>query len=129
VHGGLATTQVDFDDLALATGFADKAVSLYLETLLRKAPSDAWISRCRSQITETLDLLEADRAKRSSIGWLGDTMGHADIAVSCAPCHAREAHPHLFDDSRWPSLAKHAARCDALDDFKAIYQPFVVRLG
>src|SRR6266850_1847086 len=57
---------------ALATGFADKAVSLYLESFLRAAPSDAWMTRCRSQIADTLDLLEADRGRRGASWWLGD---------------------------------------------------------
>jgi glutathione S-transferase len=114
--------------MSLATGFADKAVSLYLETLLRKSPSEAWMVRCKSQIADTLDLLDADRARRSSAWWLGDSLSHVDITVACALCHMREAHPGLFDPARWPSLARHAATCDALEDFQAIYQPFVVRL-
>jgi glutathione S-transferase len=115
--------------IALAMGFADKAVSLYLETLLRKAPSESWISRCRRQIADTLDVLEADRARRASIWWFGDVLGHADIAVGCALCHVREAHPGFFDATRWPRLATHAARSDALEDFQAIYRPFAVNLG
>jgi glutathione S-transferase len=114
--------------MALATGFADKAVSLYLETLLRRAPSEAWIQRCRGQIADTLDVLEADRARRPSAWWLGDTLSHVDITVACALCHTREAHPDFFDAARWPALARHAAGCDALEDFQVIYQPFVVRL-
>jgi glutathione S-transferase len=113
---------------ALATGFADKAVSLYLETFLRPGPSDLWITRCKSQIAETLDLLESDRARRASTWWLGEELTHADIAVACALCHAREAHTDLFDPLRWPTLAAHAARSDALEEFRAIYQPFIVRL-
>ncbi len=115
--------------MALATGFADKSVSLYLETLLRKAPSETWIGRCRRQIAETLDLLEADRARRESRFWLGDAPGHPDITVACALCHLREAHPGFFDADRWPTLAHHAALCDTLEEFQAIYQPFVVTLG
>ncbi|SRR5260370_29093142 len=114
--------------MALATGFADKAVSLYLETLLRKSPSEVWMKRCRDQIAETLDLLERDRSGRSTAFWLGEALSHADIAVACALCHMREAHPGLFDAGRWPLLARHAAQCDALEDFQAIYQPFVVLL-
>jgi glutathione S-transferase len=114
--------------MSLATGFADKAVSLFVETLFRKAPSEVWMDRCRSQIAETLDVLEADRAGRKSAWWIGDTMGHVDVTVACALCHLREAHPGFFDGARWPALAAHAARCDALEDFQTIYQPFVVRL-
>jgi glutathione S-transferase len=115
--------------MSLATGFADKAVSLYLETFLRAAPSETWIARCRSQIADTLDALEADRSRRATRWWLADALSHVDIAVACALCHTREAHPGFFDASRWPALARHAARSDELEEFKAIYQPFVVRLS
>jgi len=115
--------------MALATGFADKAVSLYLEPLLRKEPSERWVARCREQIGDTLDLLEADRARRSSGWWLGESLGHVDVAAACALGYLREAHPDFFSAKRWPSLAAHAERANALEDFQAIYQPFVVRLG
>ncbi len=114
--------------MSLATGFADKAVSLYLETLLRTAPSEAWIARCKSQIADTLDVLEADRAARSGPFWLGSSLSHVDITVACCLCHTREAHPGFFDEKRWPALARHAARCDELEDFRTIYQPFFVTL-
>jgi len=113
--------------MALATGFADKAVSLFLETFLRRAPSEAWIDRCKKQIAGTLDVLELDRARRASAWWLGDTLSHADIAVACSLCHTREAHPGFIDEARWPTLARHAANCEALEEFRAIYQPFEVR--
>ncbi|HEX6274253.1 MAG TPA: glutathione S-transferase N-terminal domain-containing protein [Polyangiaceae bacterium] len=115
--------------MALATGFADKAVSLYLEPLFRSAPSERWLARCREQIADTLDVLEADRSKRPSDWWLGAALGHVDIAVACALGYLREAHPDFFSVRRWPKLAAHAARADELEDFRAIYQPFVVRLG
>ena len=115
--------------LALATGFADKAVSLYLEPLFRKAPSERWVARCREQIADTLDVLEADKKTRASTWWLGETLGHVDIGVACALVYLREAHPDFFTTRRWPRLAAHVEQSDALDDFKAIYQPFVVTLG
>jgi glutathione S-transferase len=114
--------------MSLATGFADKAVSLYLETFLRTAPSESWMTRCKSQIADTLDMLDADRAHRKSEWWLGDTLSHVDITVACALCHTREAHPGFFDAARWPALARHAARSDELEEFRAIYQPFFVKL-
>lgn len=57
-----------------------------------------------------------------------DDLSHADIAVACCLCQTREAHPGLFDATRWPSLAEHAKQADTLDEFTATYQPFVVRL-
>ena len=44
--------------IALATGFADKAVSLFYETFFHPTPSEPWTARLRSQIGDTLDALE-----------------------------------------------------------------------
>jgi glutathione S-transferase len=114
---------------ALATGFADKSVSLYLETALRTSPSGLWIARCKDQMADALDELDADRARRSGAWWLGDAISHADIAVTCALGHAREAHPKFFDAARWPALAAHVEQCNALDDFRVVYQPFIVKFA
>src|SRR5215472_398049 len=99
---------------ALATGLADKAVSLLYEGLLHEAPSQTWIARCRAQIADVLDALEAERARSSSAYWLGEAIGHADIAVACALRFLIEAHAGLFDAGRWPRLAAHAEQCEAL---------------
>ena len=50
---------------ALATGLADKAVSLLYERVLHKETSQVWIDRCHAQIADVLDALEADRAARA----------------------------------------------------------------
>ncbi len=115
--------------MAFATGLADKSVSLYLEFALRSAPSKLWISRCLAQIADVLDWFEADRANRDSIWWLGDDLTHADIAIACALRHMREAHPDVFDVKRWPGISAHVAQAEGLEEFKAIYQPFVVTLN
>jgi glutathione S-transferase len=114
---------------ALATGLGDKAVSLFYETLLRDAPSRVWIDRCRRQIAGTLDVLEAERASRATSFWVGETLGHVDIAVACVLRFTSEAHPGLLDPDRWPALTAHAARCEALDDFRAVSQPFTVTVS
>lgn len=110
---------------ALATGLADKAVSLVYERVLHQATSDQWIARCRTQIADVLANLEASRADTATPFWFGDGIGHADIVVACALRFVREAHPGLFDEQRWPALAAHAMKCEALAVFKAIVQPFV----
>lgn len=111
---------------ALATGLADKAVSLTYERVLHQTTSDAWIARCWAQIGDVLAVLEADRvAKSASRFWFGDAIGHADIAVACALRFTREAHPRLFDEQRWPALAAHAATCEGLEAFREIVQPFL----
>jgi glutathione S-transferase len=111
---------------ALATGAADKAVSLFYEPLLRKDPSVRWIERCRLQIGDALDSLEEDRAERSSRYWLGDSLTHADVAVACMLRFTDEAHPGLFDAGRWPALASHRELCEPLPQFSAVVQPLTV---
>jgi glutathione S-transferase len=113
---------------ALATGIGDKAVSLFYETLLRDGPSTLWLERCRRQIADTLDALEADRARRSSPWWLGDAIGQVDVTVACVLRFVNDCHPTLLDGARWPRLSAHAARCEARDDFREISQPFTVTL-
>ncbi len=111
---------------ALATGLADKAVSLVYERVLRKDhPSEIWVERCQSQIGGVLDALEKARAPIASPFWSGVAIGHADIAVACALRFTGEAHAGVFDDLRHPALAAHAARCEALPVFKEIVQPLM----
>ncbi len=113
---------------ALSTGLAEKALSLFYESLLHEAPSQVWIDRCRAQIGDVLDALERDRARAPSAFWLGGAIGHADIAAACALRFTDEAHPGLFDPARWPALAAHAAQCEALQVFQAICQPLTVTM-
>ncbi|MBP2298384.1 glutathione S-transferase family protein [Azospirillum picis] len=109
---------------ALATGMADKAVSLVYERVLHKESSAAWVERCSGQIAAVLDMLEADRAVRPGPWWFGDRIGHPDIAVACALRFIGEAHPGVFDPARWPALAAHASGCEDMDEFSGAVQPF-----
>ncbi len=109
---------------ALATGFADRMVSLYYEKHYHAEPSTAFIDRLTGQIMATLGVLEADRAARTTPYWFGESFGHADIAVAAALRHMNEAHPDLVDMARFPALAAHAGRMEALPVFQAIQQPF-----
>jgi len=111
---------------ALASGLADKAVSLVYERVLHQDSSRIWVERCASQIAGVLDALEADRVARSGAWWFGDAIGHADIVTGCVLRFVREAHPGVFDAARWPVLAAHAAACEALAPFGAVVQPFAV---
>ena len=110
---------------ALATGLGDKAVSLVYERVLHREASEQWMERCRTQISAVLDALEKDRAGRVTAWWFGDAIGHADIAVGCVLRFVRDAHPSVFIETRWPSLAAHAAACEALEPFRAIARPFL----
>ena len=109
---------------ALATGLADKAVSLLYERVLRKDQySKIWVERCQAQIGSVLDVLEKERAAIASPFWSGVKISHADIAVACVLRFTSEAHPSLVDPARHPALADHAARCEAMPVFQDIVQP------
>ncbi len=110
---------------ALACGLSDKVVSLFYERALHGQTSPTWESRCKTQIETTLSVLDLDRAKRITPYWFGDTLTHADIAVACALRHMNDSQPGLIDMARFPALAAHAARCEALPLFQRISQPFI----
>jgi glutathione S-transferase len=115
---------------ALATGLADKAVSLLYERVLRKDHQSAiWVERCEAQIGGVLDVLEKERAVIASPFWSGVKISHADIAVACVLRFTREAHPRLVDPARHPALADHAARCEAMQVFQEIVQPLIPPKG
>ncbi|RQH14077.1 glutathione S-transferase family protein [Bradyrhizobium sp. RP6] len=114
---------------ALASGLGDKAVSLLYERVLRKEQLALWVERCQAQIADVLKVLESERAGVTTPYWLGDRIGHADVAVACVVRFTREAHPQLFDASRYPALAAHSERCEALAPFKEIVQPLAPPKG
>jgi glutathione S-transferase len=112
---------------ALATGLADKAVSLLYERVLRPdaRQSAEWTERCATQILSVLDVLEADRDGRAGDFWFG-RLGHADVAVTCALRFVREAHPELLARAVCPALLAQAQRCEAMPCFAAVVQPLHV---
>lgn len=110
---------------ALATGLADKAVSLFYEKRLHTEVSEIWTERCRRQIGEVLGVLEADRSARNTPYWFGAGIGHADIAVGASLRFVTDAHPGLIDMNAYPALKAHAARCEALPVFQQISQAFI----
>jgi glutathione S-transferase len=110
---------------ALATGLGDKAVSLVYERALRKEQLVLWVERCEAQIAGVLAVLEQERAGVTTPWLNGARIGHSDVAVACVLRFTAEAHPHLFDGSRTPALAAHAATCEALPAFREIVQPLI----
>jgi glutathione S-transferase len=111
---------------ALATGLADKAVSLVYERVVHRRVTPAWMNRCHEQIGGVLSVLEADRAERKAAWWFGDRIGHADIAVGCVLRFVREALPESYSPNGWPRLSAHASACEAMAEFAAAVQPFHV---
>jgi glutathione S-transferase len=114
---------------ALATGLGDKAVSLVYERVLRQDALKLWVERCEAQIGGVLEVLEQERAAISTAYWFGDRIGHADIAVACVLRFTGEAHPALLGEARYPALATHAVRCEALPVFAEIVQPLAPPSG
>jgi len=114
---------------ALASGLGDKAVSLVYERVLRKEQLALWVARCEAQINDVLRVLEAERAKVPTPYFLGERIGHADVIVTCVLRFTGEAHPQLFDAARYPALAAHAERCEALAPFREIVQPLAPPSG
>ena len=117
---------------ALASGAADKGVSLVYERRLRETAFPFWVDRCTGQINDTLAQLDADRAARPGYWWFGSTIGHADIVLGTVLRFLREAlaseinvdgNP-IINVDKLPALAAHAARCEALPVFQAISQAF-----
>jgi glutathione S-transferase len=105
---------------ALATGLADKAVSLVYERALHETMSAGWVERCSGQVRAVLGVLSEHLGMNT---WFGHAMGHADITVACALRFLTEAHPGIF---AIPSkLADFSKRCEALDAFQAVSQRFI----
>jgi glutathione S-transferase len=110
---------------SLATGLGEKAVSLFYEQTFHREKSETWVSRCRQQILGTLSHLEASRGERKSTYWLGDRIGHADIAVAVVLRFLGEAHSGLISERDIPHLRADADRLEALPVFAEISQPFI----
>ncbi len=109
---------------ALATGLADKAVSLFYEHRLHDNVSAVWEARCRTQILQVLAAIERERAASAQDWWLGDRLGHADIALTCAVRFLAEVHPALWSAGTFPAIAAHAERCEGTAVFAEISQAF-----
>jgi glutathione S-transferase len=109
-----------------AAGAAEKAVSLLYERRLRETVFPLWAERCRAQVNDTLDLLEAERAKRTTPWLFDDALSHADVVLATMSRFVREALPDEFSFDARPALRAHSERAEALDVFQAASQPFVL---
>ncbi len=102
---------------ALATGIGDKAVALFYELRLHDRVSDVFADRCRRQIADGWQALEAALPE--------DADGHAEVAAACVWRFVEEAHPGLTDSAALPRLAALSARLEATAPFRTIFQPFI----
>jgi len=114
---------------ALASGTADKAVSLAYEREVRESVSSRWSERCSKQIRETLARLDAELSTRSTAFLLGGNISHADIAIACAHTFIADAHPTLFSESELPTIRSLVKRCESRSEFASVYQAFDIPKG
>ncbi len=103
---------------AIAIGLAEKFYERGIE-FSRKEPESrdaAWIARLERQIESALGWLEA----RAGPPWLvGDRLTRADLALTVAATFGHEKQPQLIDPERFPRVAAHCRRCEALPVFTA----------
>ncbi|SDC65453.1 Glutathione S-transferase [Sphingomonas sp. YR710] len=108
---------------AFAAGVADKGVSLVYERAFREG-LPMWVERCQSQVRDTLALLDAERAARTSEWLFGDQLSHADIVLATMLRFISEALPGMFAMSGLAALRRHSEACEALPVFQSICQPY-----
>ncbi|TAA40864.1 glutathione S-transferase family protein [Pseudoxanthomonas winnipegensis] len=111
--------------IALATGVADKAVTMVYERVFR--PEDKrhgpWLARCQTQVEHALAALETHCTARAGHDWLiGERMTQADITLACCCSFAAEAVP--FDLSPYPAVQARVARYEALPVLKKFHVAF-----
>lgn len=110
--------------LGFAMQLGDRIVSLFYERRLHAQVSEVLQGRRERQIAGTLAMLERERAARAAEWWFGAELTHADIAVACILRFLQDSLADLYDPARYPALAAHAARAEALAVFQDIFQPF-----
>ena len=110
---------------ALAGGIADKGVSLLYEKAFREG-LPMWVERCRAQVGEGLEALEAERAARTGTWLFGETISHADILTATTYRFLTEALDGAFDMAGYDALTAHSERCEAMPEFSAVYQPYML---
>lgn len=108
----------------LGMGLADKSVNLFYERRLHETVSETWAERCAMQIRSVAAALEKD-CPEAGRWWLGETLGHADIAIGVAMRFNRDTLPGVLPASEFPRLFAYADRLEALPVFQEISQVFV----
>lgn len=103
----------------VAAGLAEKAVEFRTETV-RRPPEKvdaSRVDRILTQISAALDWLEKHTPQQGCIG--GRDITHADIASTVTVTFIANKNAEHLEGRTYANLARHAARCEALDPFKA----------
>jgi len=109
---------------AFAAGVAEKGVALVYEKAFHKEAVATWHQRLLKQVTDTLAMLDRERAASKTPWLFGERLSHADIMIGTTFCFLREALAGEIDLESYKALKKHSKACDALPEFKKAYQPF-----
>lgn len=108
--------------VSLAIGAGEKAREQIHERMVRPPDKyhEPWVARCRDQMHGALDVIEAGCRDRGAGAWLvDDRLTQADITVACMSTFLGDALDVFEDTARYPFLAAHAERCEALPEFRA----------
>lgn len=104
----------------LASGAADKVVSLVYEERVREQRSQRWTERCTTQVLDALQVLERDHAPNPQ------GLTHADIAITCLITFMGQAQPDLLGLANTPGLLALQNRCESLPEFRRVSAPFII---
>ena len=111
--------------VALGVSAVDKGIQLAYERIFRPADKrhQPWIDRCLGQAHGAFALLDKACAEVAPGQWLlGGRIMQPDITLACVTTYLREAVG--LEVEKFPAVAAHVARCEALPEFKAVYAPF-----
>ena len=108
--------------IAIAIGAAEKGVTQVYESAFRPPEKRyrPWLERCHTQMHAAL--AELDRLCQVRAGeWLvRESISQADITATCAYTFLSDALGINRDTVVYPALAKIAARCEALPEFRSV---------
>jgi len=105
---------------AVAAGSIDKTIWAVYELRFhdKEHVSRSWVEHNETQALGGFEWLNNEAAAAGD-GWLcGATMTQADITAAVGFSFANKVRPKLGLPEKFPALAAHNARCEALDAFK-----------
>lgn len=110
--------------VTLALGAAEKGIQVVGEDVFRPAAKrhEPWVTRCRTQVENTLAHLERIAHGADGSWLLGDRISQADITLGCAATYLREA--ARVDFRPYPALLDRSSRYDSLPPFQKRYARF-----
>lgn len=109
--------------MAIATGAAEKCVAQVYEVAFRPAERRhaPWVERCREQMLGAAGEIERACAARGTGAWLvGGRCTQADVTATCAFSFMSDTGRLPADPLQFPAWRAHAARCEALPEFRAV---------